>query len=112
MPDQFITLRIPEEHLTLAGNALHGLADARIDINAHKSTPEEEFNGNWNFSYLPKQEGESQKEFAQRFVKTIFKAFVKLYDYAEDQDRYRTDVSGITPASEDVPEDVITDIIE
>ena len=112
MPDQLITLRIPEEHLAMAGATMHGLADARIDINAHKSTEGEEFNGNWNFSYLPRQDGEGQKQFAQRFVKTIFKAFVKLYDYAEDQDRYRSDVSVIEPASEDVPDDVITDIIE
>ena len=112
MADQLITLRIPEEHLTMAGDTMNGLANKRIDINAHGGYDNDPpFNANWNFEYESRQDGEGQKAFAQRYVKTLFKAFAKMYDYAVSQGERRDEVALIPPASENVPDDIITDII-
>jgi len=35
-------------------------------------------------------------------------AVIRMWDYAEDQDRYRTAVSTIPSAAQDVPDDILT----
>ena len=108
MPDVTLNITIPDAHVTQVKNAFAKSAGARIDMNAHKSTETQEFNANWNFTIEPQGEGETVKEFAVRFILEQIKAVVKMVDYAEDQDIYRTEVSAITKASQDVPDDVVT----
>ena len=108
MADVTLAITIPDAHVTQVKNAFDKASGARIDINAHKSTESTEFNANWNFTIDPQQSGETVKEFAVRFILEQIKAVVKMVDYAEDQARYRTEVSAITPATQYVSDDIIT----
>jgi len=51
---------------------------------------------------------ETQIEFGERVLRTLGIAVLRLVDYAEDQDRYQTEVSAITPAAQDVPDNIFT----
>jgi len=103
--DVVVTLTIPEAQVPRAIEAFNGIAGARIDMNAHN--PETNFNGNWNFTIDPKGAGESQLDFGKRVFKSLGLALIRLWDYAEDQDRYRTAVNAIPTASQDVPDGIL-----
>ena len=103
-----LTITIPDAHTVRVLDAFTKAAGARIELMAHKSTPTNDFNANWSYSYDEQQPGETDKQFAVRVILEQIKALVKLVDYAEDQDRYRTEVSAITPATQDVPDDLVT----
>jgi len=108
MADITLNIVIPEAHTTRVLEAFTKAAGARIELNAHKHVNDTNFNGNWNFAYDPQGDTENSKHFAVRAILELIKALVKMVDYAEDQERYRTEVSAITPAAQDVPEDVVT----
>ena len=108
MADVTLQITIPDAHVTQVKNAFDKAAGARIDMHEHKSTETQNFNANWNFVVTEQGETETVKEFAVRFILEQIKAVVKMVDFAEDQARYRTEVSAITPASQDVAEDIIT----
>jgi len=103
-----LTITIPDAHTVRVLDAFTKAAGARIELMAHKSTPTKEFNANWSFQYAEKDASENDKQFAIRAILELIKALVKMVDYAEDQDRYRTEVSAITPAAQDVPDNIVT----
>ena len=108
MADVTLNIVIPDAHTTRVLDAFTKAADARIDMSAHKSTETKEFNANWNYSYAEQGDTETAKQFAVRVIIEQIKALVRMVDYAEDQDRYRTAVAAIPPAVQDVPEDIVT----
>ena len=110
MPDVTLQITIPDAHATQVLDAFTKAAGARIELMAHKSTPTKEFNANWSFQYAEKDASENNKQFAVRAILELIKALVKMVDYAEDQDRYRTAVSAIPKAEQDVPDNIITGI--
>ena len=107
MADVEITVVIPEAWVADTVEAFTAVAGARIDMMAHKSVGDTEFNANWDFTIAPKGESEGAKAFGARFFKELGLAVVRLYQYAKDRDRYRTEVSGIESAHQDVPDDAI-----
>ena len=112
MADVQLTITIPDVHTTRVLDAFTKAAGARIELMAHKHTENNDFNANWSFEYAEQDTagGETAKQFGARVILELTKALVKMVDYAEDQARYRTEVSAITPAAQDVPEDVITGV--
>ena len=108
MADVTLNIVIPDAHTTRVLAAFTKTAGARIELMAHKHTENNDFNANWSYSYDEQQLGETDKQFAVRVILEQIKALVKLVDYAEDQDRYRTAVSAITPATQDVPDNIVT----
>jgi len=106
MADIELTIRIPDAYITRTIDAFTGVAGARIDLMAHN--PETEFNANWNFTISPKDDAEPLKSFGERFLRELGLAVIRMWDYAEDQDRYRTAVSTIPSAAQDVPDDILT----
>ena len=108
MADVDLTITIPDAHTVRVLDAFTKAAGARIELMAHKHTENNEFNANWSYSYDEQQPGETAKQFAVRVILEQIKALVKLVDYAEDQDRYRTAVAAITPATQDVPDNIVT----
>ena len=110
MADVDLTITIPDAHTVRVLDAFNKAAGARIELMAHKSVGDTNFNANWSFQYAEKDASENNKQFAVRAILELTKALVKMVDYAEDQDRYRTEVSAITPANQDVPEDIITGV--
>jgi hypothetical protein len=98
-----IILSVPDQHVTRILEAFTGLAGKSLELSAHG----DDFHGNWDYEFAPKDIGESDKEFVVRAIKENIKAVVKLYDYAEDRSRYNSEISAITQPSQDVPEDII-----
>ena len=110
MPDVTLENVVREVHQQGLADAFNGLAGKRIEMMAHGDggNPENpNFNGNWSFTIAPKGESENLKQFGERFLRELGIAALRLWDYAEDQDRYRGEVALITPASQDVPDDAI-----
>lgn len=99
-----ITIPIPDQHVSRVLDAISGLADMNIELMVHGSG----FHGDWQYSYEPKQPGETSKQFAERAIKEGIRALVRLWDYAEDRERYRAEVATITPATQDVPDEIIS----
>jgi len=110
MADVTVQLTIPEAAVPKVVDAFTKAAGARIDMSAHKSTETKEFNANWNYSYAEQGDTETAKQFAVRVITEQIKALVRMVDYAEDQDRYRTAVSAIPKAEQDVPDNIITGV--
>ena len=108
MADVELTITIPDAHTVRVLDAFTKAAGARIELMAHKSVGDTNFNAYWSFEIAPQGESENAKQFAVRVILEQIKALVKLVDYAEDRDRYRTAVAAITPANQDVPEDIVT----
>ena len=106
MADVALNLNIPDAYVTRAVDAFKGLAGKRIEMMAHG----EDFNGNWSFQIAPKTGAEDMKQFGTRFFRELGLAAIRMWDYAEDQDRYRDEVRTITPASQDVPDGAIEDL--
>ena len=52
--------------------------------------------------------GETNKQFGERVLRELGKAIVHLVDKAEDDIRYRTEISAVDPPVSDVPDDVLT----
>ncbi len=98
-----IILSIPDQYVDCVLNAFTGLANKQINL----MTMSDNFNGNWSYSYEPKQSGENNKDFAIRVIKENIRAIVRLYDYIEDKKRYVTEVEAISPASQDIPDEII-----
>ena len=103
-----LTITIPDAHTTRVLDAFTKAAGARIELMAHKHTENNDFNANWSYSYDEQGGAETAKQFAIRVITEQIKALVKLVDYAEDQDRYRTAVSAIPPAEQDVPDEIVS----
>ena len=62
MADAVLTQTIPSVHVARAMTAIAGLAGKNIEIMVHS----DDFDSNWSYTYEPKQDGETNKEFAER----------------------------------------------
>jgi len=98
-----ITITIPTQHTQRVLNALTELSGKNIKLMIHG----ENFDGNWSYSYSPKDVGETNKQFAVRATKENIKAMVRLYDYVEDRERYSAEVAAINPPAQDVPDEIV-----
>lgn len=107
MPDITLEQVVREAQQPKVMSSFTKITGARIDMMAHKSTPTAEFNANWSFEIDEQGAGENDKQFGERVLRELGIAIIKLVDYAEDQDRYRTEVSALTPAGQDVPDNII-----
>ena len=96
-----ITLSVPDQHVQTILNAFNNLAGKNIEIQAH------DINGHWSFSFDAKDEEETNEQFAKRVIKELVRALVRLDDYADDYDRYRDEVAGLNPPSQDIPDGII-----
>lgn len=99
-----ITISIPDQYVSRVLEALLGLSGKTIELMVHG----DDFHGDWRYSYSPKLPNETNKQFAERVVRENIKALVKLFDYAEDIERYNAEVALITSPVQDVPDDIIT----
>ena len=108
MADVTLQITIPEAHTGTVLDALNKTSGASLSISAQKFTENKVFDSEWRFMYEPKGATETNKQFSVRAILELVKALVKMVDYAEDQDRYRTAVTAIPQAEQDVPDDIIT----
>lgn len=101
-----ITLEITvlDEHIEKIVEAFTYIAGNTVTINMDRGHG---VDCPWSFVIQPKSREENLKQFGERFLRELGKAVIKMYDYSEDYERYRTDISNITLPSQDIPEDIL-----
>ena len=104
MADVILTITIPDAMVTRTLDAFNTITDTHMTIEARR----DDFDGRWDFHILPKDTGETNKQFGQRVLRELGKAVINMVDKAEDETRYRTEVAAVVPPVSDVPEDVLT----
>jgi len=100
MADLNITITIPENYIPRVQEAFNSLAATEIEL-------KNEF-ARIFFEIPEKQTGESNLQFGRRFIRKAMKQFVRLHELDEDGDRYKSEVSAVSPPEESVPDDIIT----
>jgi hypothetical protein len=99
-----ITLTIPDAHVARALDAFAELSDKNIAL----TLLEDGLQGNtWTYNYAPKQASENSQQFAVRVAKETLLALIRLQDSTEDRERYKTEVAGIDPVAQDIPDNMI-----
>jgi hypothetical protein len=102
MADVNLTITIPDEHVSRVEDAFNGLAGEDITLDSISLNSRKEFN------ISPKEGGETDKQFAERFIRQSMWRFVKLWEQHEHDDDYEADVSAIIHVQDSVPEGVFT----
>ena len=110
MADVILNITVPEAWVPRVLDAFNTIADTQMQIEArgHAPDPVDEFDGRWNFTIPSKQTGEDNKQFGERVLRELGIAVVNMVDVAEDEVRYRNEVSTITPPISDVPDGILT----
>lgn len=109
MADVILTVTIPDAYVTKTLAAFNTIVGCHMTIEARgHGDPEIEFDGRWDFTILPKQTGENNKQFGERVIRELGKAVLKMVDKAEDETRYRTQVAAVVPPASDVPDNILT----
>ena len=110
MADVILNTTVPDAWAVKVLDAFNIIANTHMMIEAkgHASSPEDEFDGHWDFRIEDKQPAETNKQFGERVLRELGKAVVHMVDKAEDDIRYRGEVAAITPPSSDVPDNILT----
>ena len=95
-----IIIDIDDLDVTRAIDAFTGLADENLEINGLGNTKD--------FEYSTKATGETNIQFGKRVIAKIMVQFVKLYEKAQDKERFNSDIEAIEQVTENVPDDLIT----
>ena len=107
MANIILNVMVPNKWVTKVLDAFNTITDTHITIEA-RGNPEDEFDGHWNFRIEKKLSTENNKQFGERVLRELGKAVVHMVDKAEDDVRYRNEISAIVSPSSDVPEDILS----
>jgi len=107
MPDVTLTVTVPESQATRVVDSFTKLAGARLMLEVGKILPHEEFSGNWSFRIAQQVDGETTKQFCERFLRELGKAVINLVDYVEDENRYREAIRAVPVPKSGVDDDVL-----
>ena len=109
MADININLKIPNAHVSTAWKAINALADTHMTIEArgHASDPVDKLDVRFDFRIELQKDGETNKQFAERWLSEYVRAVIKGYWLSVDNKRYREDVSAVSLPMESVDDGVI-----
>ncbi len=110
MADVVLNVTVPDAWIVRILNAFNTITDTHMSIEArgHAPNSEDEFDGRWDFRIEDKQLTETNKQFGERVLRELGKAVIHMVDKAEDDVRYRNEVTAIIPPSSDVPDDILS----
>ena len=100
-----ITLTVPDANVTKVLDAFNGLAGKEILFTILDTALQEE---QWRYTFLPKQPVENNQDFAVRVIKETIVALIRLQSYAGDKARFEAAIDAIPPATQDVPDNIIS----
>jgi hypothetical protein len=104
MADVVLQITIPEAYVAKVLAALTALAGKNLSI---ESANPDWWRGIWQYSFEPKADTETNKDFAVRAVKETVKALVKMVDRAEREQQFKASQAAIVLPPTTVPDDVI-----
>lgn len=100
-----LTFEIPDAYVAPTLAAFNAMTGSRMSIEYDGAEPGGR--GRWDFVIADKDESETNQAFAKRFIAELVLASVRCVDIAEDEERYRTEISAILPPSQGVPDELI-----
>jgi hypothetical protein len=100
MADVIIEVTLKDAHVNKILEAINAYAGVKIGIKPKEGAV-------WSFSYGTKQDGETNKQYGERFVRELIKAFVRTHDYNTDLGRYSSDIDSISLPSHSIPNEIV-----
>lgn len=101
MADQALTVTIRDAYVDRVRAAVDFFAGTEIKI------ADKDVKYRFTFSYLPKQGGETYRQYYERFLRETTKAFVRCYELGVDRNRAISAVEAVPPPSQNVPDDIV-----
>lgn len=98
-----LTISINSDYATRILDALTEYAEKDITLVVARNTPVSDV---FQFSFNGKGE-DTSKVWGQKVIKSLLLNLVKCYEYGLDRERFDSEVSSLTPISQDVPDDSI-----
>jgi len=104
-----MTITVPDQYTAVVLSAMNQLSGTHMTLEARGSSPnpEDDFDGRADFRINPKDPNETNLEFAERFTRSLLVASVKVVKQHEEHERYREEVSKITPPDNTIPDGVV-----
>jgi anaerobic ribonucleoside-triphosphate reductase len=101
MADITLNITIPDNWVNRVKVVNHNMANVTFDFVLN--------NANIQLRYQEIQDGETEKQFAERIVRDIYKSFISLYELDKDyKERYIPAQQAIQTPNVDLPEDILT----
>ena len=104
-----ITITVPDAYTVQVLATMNTLAGTHMTLTARSPNqdPPDRFNGQWRFRIAPKDPNETNVQFAQRFTVEILRASVRVVKSHDENERYRTEISKVSPPDVNVPDGVV-----
>ena len=102
MADIILETTVKDAHVQRAVEAITYGVGKTIDI----SIGDKMTGANYGFAFTYTGEG-GPKAQAESFLRAALIAFVRAYEFGIDKERVSSEVKAITPASQDVPDDMV-----
>jgi hypothetical protein len=101
MADIDLTVTIPDSKAVRVQEAFNGMANNKIQMQFD--------NINHEFIYDERQNGETNKEYAQRILRELAKSLIKIYELDKDfKERYIPEIKAVQEPAINVPNDILT----
>jgi hypothetical protein len=101
MADVTLNVTIPDAHVATVLRMLNGLADKDLFLRSNGVIE-------WKFNFIGKQSGETNKAFAERYIKQFIRASVRLNEYKLDAKRHEMETLAITKPAQNVPDEIVS----
>ena len=100
MADIDLTITLKSDFISRILDSLNGSADKNISLSIDSGV-------HFEWSYVNKAEGESNKQFGERFLKEMIRAFVRTFELSLDQTRFSDEINALIPISQSVPNEIV-----
>lgn len=101
MADQALNLTLKDAYVDRVKAALNFFAGHEMSV------VDKDVKYRFKYTYLPKQDGENNKQFYERFLKEALRAFVRCYELGADRGRAISQVDAVAPPCQSVPDGIV-----
>jgi cysteinyl-tRNA synthetase len=100
MANVTLSVTIPDAHVDTVLRMLNNLSGKNLFLRSNGVIE-------WKFNFDGKQNGETNKAFAERYIKSFIRASVRLNEYTMDAQRHATETLAIAQPAQNVPDEII-----
>jgi hypothetical protein len=100
MADVTLSVVIPDAHVNTILQMLTEFAGKTMVLKAGGVIE-------WPFTFVEKQAGETNRAFAERYIKTFIRASARLYSYTKDAQRHASETLAITKPTQSIPDTIV-----
>jgi len=108
MADIQVAVTLKDASLSRILSAINSGADKTCTILIRDiKDPMQNFSCAWDYTYLPKQGGETNQQYGSRFLASFVRAFVKAIEWREAVSARNATINAIPAATINVPDDIV-----